>query len=159
MNKSRVLPLRVLGTLILGLAVLVSACGGKVVPSVEGEWGPSAVTDPDGGMYTLMYGELIVEDKCVLLDEQGDEVLLVWPKGTTGWDVATRTIFFESSDGTVHELRDGDQLQLGGGGTSADEGGLDKEAFLADTDWVSAPDASCLRDTVWGVSDARLGTP
>lgn len=159
MNRSRVLPLRVLGTIILGLAVLVSACGGEAAQSVEGVWGPLAVTDPDGGMDALMYGELIIDENCVLLNEQGDEVLLIWPKGATGWDAAAQTILFEGSDGIVHELRDGDQLQLGGGGASTAEGGLDKEAFLADTDWVSAPDASCLREIVWGVSDARLGTP
>ncbi len=159
MTNSRIVSLRTFVALTLVLALLASACGGEVAPSVDDAWGPLAVTDPDGGMDALMYGELIIDNGCVLLNEQGDEVLLVWPRRATGWDEATETVFFESSDGTVHELRDGDQLQLGGGGGSVDEGGLDQEALLAQTDWVSAPDASCLRDIVWEVSDARLGTP
>jgi len=110
-------------------------------------------------MDALMYGELVITNNCVLVNEQGDEVLLLWPKDATGWDAATQAILYESSDGIIHELRDGDQLKLGGGGDSVDESGFDKEAFLASTDWISAPDVSCFRDIVWEISDVRPGTP
>jgi hypothetical protein len=159
MIKLRVPFSRALVAVALGLLVLLAGCGGDDAPSLDDVWGPLAVTDPVGGMDALMYGELVIDNDCVLLNERGDEVLLVWPKDATGWDAATQTILYESSDGIIHELSDGDQLKLGGGGSSADEGGLDKVALVADVEWVSAPDASCLRDIVWEVSDARPGTP
>lgn len=88
-----------------------------------------------------------------MLDEQGDDVLLVWPADRTTWNARARTVTFENFDGTTVTVGDGDEVEMGGGGTSVDEGGLPGAEWLASIEWVAPPDPSCVTDTRWGVGD------
>jgi hypothetical protein len=144
--------------LLAALSLLMVACATGTDGGSGGAWGPLAVTDPEAGGQALMFGELIIDDGCVLLRETGEEVLLLWPKDQTGWDPATETILFETSDGAVLELRSGALLELAGGGNSTQEGGGTPESLVAGIDWVSQPDDACLRDIVWGISAVKPST-
>ena len=145
--------------LLTAVSLLLVACAAGANVGLDEQWGPLAVTDPDGGMDALMVGQLVVDDGCVLVSEAGEEVLVIWPQNQTGWDPAAETVLFERSDGTVLELRDGDLLELGGGGDNIYEAGGTPESLVDGVDWVSVPDDSCLRDVVWAISDVNLQTP
>ncbi len=115
--------------------------------------GPLAVVLPaEGSDGALIQGTLRITNECVLLDERGDEVLLVWPGDRASWDPDTRTIAFQAGDGVV-TLADGDEVTFGGGGSSADEGGLRSEDWVATVPWVSEPDPACLRDIRWFIGE------
>ena len=96
---------------------------------------------------------LVIGDGCVILDERGDDALLVWPSDRTSWNAETGDVTFESTSGEIVELVDGDTVSFGGGGTSEQEGGLPPDEFLASIDWVSEPAISCVTDTRWFVGD------
>ena len=145
--------------MLAAVSLLLAACTASTDAGLDGHWGPLAVTDPDGGMDALMVAELVVDKGCVLVSEEGEEVLVIWPKNQTGWDPAAETVLFERSDGTILELRDGDLLELGGGGDNIYEAGASRESLVESTDWVSPPDDSCLRDIVWSISDVKVKTP
>ncbi len=166
MNRSlaSVIKHRVGVALVVGLALVAAACGdaqtGSRVPvdptgtSNDPSWGPLAVVPPDDGSELAgIAGILRVTDGCVLLDERGDDVLLVWPADRTKWAAESGTVSFELSDGRTVTLADGDEVAFGGGGSSVDEDGIAVEDWVADISWVSAPRASCLTDTRWFVND------
>ena len=119
----------------------------------ERPWGPLAVVQGAGGEEALIAGSLQVGDRCVLLDERGTDVLLIWPADRTGWDAESETITFESTTGEVVILGDGDHVALGGGGSSVEEDGLSAGEFVAGLDWVSLPAPECVVDTRWFVNE------
>lgn len=149
-------------TIVMVLAALLalSACGGSTDvadrPGPDGQaWGPLAVTPPDQtSMEALIQGTLRVTDDCVLLDEQGEDVLLMWDAGQVTWNAEARTITFEDADGTV-TVADGDRVRLGGGGSSVDEGGAPPQQWVESIDWVSPPAPSCLTDIRWSVDEVE----
>ena len=117
-------------------------------------WGPLAVVPPSAGSdLALIQGVLGVDDTCVLLDERGDDVLLVWPADRIAWDPVSRAVAFERTDGTVVTLADGESVTMSGGGSSVEEGGLEAEEWLVSIGWVSEPAAACVTGTRWFVGD------
>jgi hypothetical protein len=105
------------------------------------------------GGEALIQGTLRITDDCVFLDEQGDDVLLVWPADRTTWTPETRTISFERTDGQAVLLADGNEVTFGGGGSSVDEGGMEPEDWVAAIEWVSEPPSACVTDTRWSIGD------
>lgn len=153
--------------LVTGL-VMSAACGGgqgrlpgptdPAISDAKRSWGPLAVVPPPEGSGTaLIAGTLKVTEECVLLDERGEDVLLVWPADRTHWNPESRTIAFETSDGQMLTLSDGQEVKIGGGGSSMEEGGLSAEAFVTGLNWVSGPQRSCVTDGRWFVADV-VGT-
>ncbi|MGH9052685.1 MAG: hypothetical protein ACRDWX_06700 [Acidimicrobiia bacterium] len=146
----------------------VVACGGgqgrsqsptdPAISDTERSWGPLAVEPlPEGSGAALIAGTLKVTEDCVILDEQGEDVLLVWPADRTSWNPESRTIAFETRDGQMVTLTDGDEVKFGGGGSSMEEDGLSAEAFVTSVKWVSQPQPSCVTDARWFVGDV-VGT-
>ena len=120
----------------------------------EGVWGPLAVVSSgDGSDAALIAGTIRVSNGCVLLDEQGSDVLLVWPADRTSWDPVNEVVSIESLEGTTVELRDGDSVTFGGGGSSAAEGGQSAGEFLASVSWISEPELSCVTETRWFIGE------
>ncbi len=169
MNRSTVkhIPQRAAVGLVVVLAIVVGACGGgdtggtsdppgttegPVGVEGDGEWGPLAVVPPaDGSDGALIQGTLRVTEDCVLLSEQGDDVLLVWPADRTIWSPDVSTVSFLLGAGQWATFADGDRVTFGGGGSSTDEGGLADDDWVAGIVWVSEPDAACVTDTRWFV--------
>lgn len=87
------------------------------------------------------------------LDEQGTDVLLVWPADATVWNAEQRTIRYTNRDGATVELRDGTRVSFGGGGDSSTEGGEPPQAWANRIDWVAPPASECLTDTRWWIND------
>lgn len=144
--------------------LVVTACGGGRGGSNEAadaattgddrSWGPLAIVPPpEASGQALIAGTLKVTDECLLLDERGEDVLLVWPADRTRWNPESKTISFETSDGRTVTLADGDEVAFGGGGSSVEEDGLSAEDFVAGVEWVSEPAPSCVMDTRWFVGD------
>lgn len=136
----------------LMLALVVAGCAAFD----GGEWGPLGVADAQGGGDALIHGTIQIRDDCVLLDEQGEEVLLVWPSDRTRWDASSRSITFESRDGARDTFSDGDPVVMRGGGSSLSEGGESSEEWVSSIDWVDRPADSCLRDVRWFVTQIDL---
>lgn len=139
------------------VVVALSACGGPTAS--EGpqqtqagptpKWGPLAVIPPPGGYEeALTHGTLHVTDECVLLEDQGDDVLLVWPADRTTWNPDARTVTFENPNGATVTIEGGDELAAGGGGSGVD---VSNEEYVSRRDWISPPEPSCVTDTTWGV--------
>jgi hypothetical protein len=119
--------------------------------SVSSPWGPLAVVSgPPSGAEALIAGRLSIAESCVLLLSGGEETLLVWPEQGTTWNSDTQTVEYDDGERSA-ALSDGDEVVLGGGGSSADEDGLDSSEWAARMEWISAPDPSCLRDVRWSV--------
>ncbi len=118
-------------------------------------WGPLAVIDPEPPVHlgaALATGTIRITQDCVLLDEGAREVLLVWMAYRTTWNAADRSVTFRNLDGSAVTVGDGDQVELGGAGESAEEGGPHEVV------WLSPPSPSCPRDerfTVSGVEAVR----
>lgn len=143
--------------------LLASSCSGgdsakstaaSVAPSDDSTWGPLAVVQSGGaGGDALIEGTIDTSEGCVVLVERGERVLLVWPSTQTSWDSESATIHFESGQLGAVSLADGDTVRMGGGGSSAAEGGPGAAAFLASIDWIAPPPLACVTDTRWFVVD------
>lgn len=148
---------------VLVATMVLSACGGTAAPGVaqgpdekSEEWGPLAVVaSPDGFDEALIEGRLQVTEQCVFLDEQGENVILVWPADRTTWNAGTRTITFQNLDGEAVTLGAGDKVRMGGGGSSINEDGVPNEEWAAGIEWVSPPAPSCVTETRWFVAEAE----
>lgn len=116
-------------------------------------WGPLAVVAPDsGGGDALIHGTVHMTDTCVLLNEQGDDVLLLWPADRTSWDAEKRRVIFdEDANGSTTTIGNGDKVSLGGGGSSVDEGGVPSDTFMDSVEWAASPNPSCVTDVRWAV--------
>lgn len=138
--------------LIATTLALVTACGSAAPTNGSAELGPLAVVPgSEAGDGALIRGRLQIDDRCVLLDEQGEDVLLVWPADRTAWNADDGTVTFVRNNGQATSLKDGDQVSFGGGGSSREEDGLAADEFLAGIDWVAEPAADCVMDTRWFV--------
>jgi hypothetical protein len=123
-------------------------------PAIETSWGPLAViAGGQSGDEALISGTLRIADNCVLLDERGELVLLVWPEDQTEWDSQTNTVRYDAGDGFIATLGGGDTVSFGGGGSSEAEGGMTAESFLESVNWVARPDNQCVADTRWFVGE------
>jgi hypothetical protein len=149
-------PTRVGLVALLPISLIVAGCGDddEATETADDAWGPLAVlSGPPSGEEALIAGSLHVNEDCVTLEEGAGEqrVLLVWPSEGTTWNPQTRVIDYSDGTRTV-ELSDGDEVAFGGGGSSADEGGLTAREWAASIDgWASEPDPSCPADERWFV--------
>ena len=146
-------------TAALVLAVLI---GGALLaePGGPAEWGPLAVMRSTGGDQALSTGVLRISDRCVLLEGgDGESELLVWPAGRTRWDPDRDSIAFTNSDGTRFSLRDGEVLNVGGGGDSTAESGVSGAEWAESVDWVAAPDPACPMESRWYVGEIVAAPP
>lgn len=150
----------------VALTLVAAACGdqnGQVASdgpadsnevSSASSWGPLAVVPPsDGSDGALIMGTLQLTPECVLLDERGEDVLLVWPADRTKWEPQSGTVSFILGDGRMVMLTDGDEITLGGGGSSVKEDGGLFDDWAASIEWVSEPPTSCGTDTRWFVGE------
>jgi hypothetical protein len=55
-------------------------------------------------------------------------------------------------DGTAVTVRDGDRVELGGGGSSTEESGVTGPDWVETVEWVARPGPSCPTDRRWRVS-------
>lgn len=132
----------------------VVASGDEIGDGSTAKLGPLAtVQESDGPDGALMSGSLRVEDACVFVDAQGNEMLLVWPSDRTGWDAEQDLVLFEAAVGSSMVLRDGDQVTLGGHGTSLTERGQTAAEFLGSVKWASEPETECVTESHWFVDD------
>lgn len=133
---------------------LVSADSEEESPTVGDPWGPLAVVEaPGGGDLALIAGTLKIDDNCVLLDEGGELVLLVWPQARTAWDSQDMAVVFTSLAGKRMVFQNGDRATFAGGGSSVDEDGNTVDDFLESVAWISEPNRDCVVDVRWFVSD------
>lgn len=115
-------------------------------------------------MEALTSGTLRLTEDCAVLDTGGEDVLLVWPADRTTWNADERTVTLEDVNGDRGTAGDGDQIRVGGGGSTVDEGGAQGDEWVEGVDWVSAPDESCPSDSRWIVGEGlrevtTQGTP
>lgn len=146
---------RLVLVLSLGVMFAATSCGGGATDEVSQgtQWGPLAVADSGYGPEALTAGTMRITDRCVLLDEGDESVLLVWPRARTTWGSQDGTVGFVTVSGERAVLRDGDRVTFVGGGSSMREGGIDVDEFLDSVDWVSEPDRDCVDDARWFVGD------
>lgn len=142
--------------MIRNLLVALIVAGCSPAPPDGAGWGPLAVDDSQEGGEALIHGTLRIDDECVLLEEQGIEVLLVWPADRTRWNEAARTIIVMNRDGVENTIGDGSRVVMGGGGSSVEEGGLRSDRWIASVDWVARPSGECLRDVRWFVAQVDI---
>ena len=109
----------------------------------------------DRAMQARNEGSLVITDRCVFLERDGERELLVWPAGQTMWSPATAEIVFRRADGEMVTLRDGDDLVLAGGGSGVAEDGRAGQVWAGQFDWVAAPARECLIDIRFVVSDVE----
>jgi hypothetical protein len=102
-----------------------------------------------------MDGTVHVSDRCVLLEVQGEEVLLEWPVARTSWDPATRNITFTNRDGRPQIFSDTNHLMFRGSSSRA-QNGQTNEAWAASWNWVSPPARECLRDVRLFVDEVQI---
>ena len=134
--------------------VTVPANGRASITIAVDLWGPLAVVPPQDGADTARSeGTLRITDSCVFVERAGERVLLIWPADRTAWDAHGRTITFVNFDGTMVGAGDGTPVVLGGGGDSNDESGSTTQAWLARTEWVAPPAASCPLESRWWVGE------
>jgi hypothetical protein len=133
------------------IAGAVLACGTR--PGIS--WGPLAVMHTDGGMQARNVGIVVITDRCVFLEGDGERALLLWPANQTGWSPESAEISFRRYDGDVVMIHDGQSVELGGGSFSATIDGLNGEKVSRSVEWVAEPDPECLSDGPWLVSDVQ----
>jgi hypothetical protein len=100
-------------------------------------------------------GVLRITDRCTFLERGGERELLAWPAERTRWDPADRSITFQTRSGDEVTVRDGDDIVLGGGGSSRAEGGETGAEWAAGLIWVAPPDPTCLVDVRWQISEVE----
>jgi hypothetical protein len=141
------------------VTLVLVAAGALVATAVLGsrqDWGPLAVVPASPAtMEAATHGRIQILDSCVYLRKaSGERVLLIWPADRTKWLGATHTIALTNRSGVQTILRDGDQVELGGGGDDVSEGGVAGDQFLQTTEWVAAPRPWCEMDARWSVGEA-----
>jgi len=121
--------------------------------------GPLALVDGTNGDAARSEGVIRFIGGCVLLENRGETVLLVWPAAQTKWDDTPGSIVFTSIGGEVVELSNGVGVALGGSGISRAENGISVERWIASLDWVAPPNPSCIRNGTWFVGDVQVALP
>ena len=89
----------------------MAVLGCETEPGVS--WGPLAVMRTDSGMQARNEGTLVLADRCVFLERNGERNLLVWPADQTSWRPTNAEISFRSFNGETWTLRDGQRVVLG----------------------------------------------
>lgn len=135
---------------VLTVAIIQAACGtGTIDQSPLATWTWDRNSEVAQGFDTARTeGTLDISPGCVrLVLKNKESVLLVWPDPTS-WNASKQTIDFVSAFGDRLELRDGDQVALGG---------ADRHPTVS-PNFVSAPDPSCEADGTFVLHSARMLT-
>lgn len=109
------------------------ACGSND----DADFGPLAVyagerSGDDGDLH----GTLTIDGPCVYLETLGGvRLLLAFPKESTSWDEQRQSIRFDGQ-----ELREGQQIVVGGGGVGSNE-----------PEWLIPPHDECSLEDIWSV--------
>lgn len=125
-------------------------------PNPALQWGPVAAFQSPLQMDARNEGVLRITDQCTFLERGGERSLLAWPAERTRWNAGAASISFRTRSGNEVTVRDGDEIVLGGGGSSRAEGGGTGAEWASRLTWVSPPDASCLVDFRWEISEVEL---
>jgi hypothetical protein len=99
---------------------------------------------------------------CVVVrDGNGDAWQLLWAEGRTTWNDQSRTLAFQNLDGEVIEVRDGDNVVLGGSGQifsdPLDPESVDWATWKQEIEWVAEPREECAT-RAWAVGSLGLGS-
>jgi len=137
---------------VVVLAVASAACDVGANGSAA-DADPLATVAQGSGAEALISGTLEITPSCVLLDEQDELVLLVWPADRTVWDPTNDSVVLTSHSGDVSGLTNGTEVVFSGGGSSTAEGGEPADAFIASVQWEQAPALECVHDTRWFIGD------
>lgn len=118
------------------------------------EWGPLAVNAiPGNGGSGFERARLRISERCVTVEADGDEWLVVWPHFNTSWDsekvaVVRQLDYPEDSATSITRsvtLRDGDLVTI--------FGGLVTDYREIRELWVAPPDPSCPTQALIAVAD------
>lgn len=150
---------RVLLLVAVLMALIASGCAGNGEDAARGPtqeedtWGPLAVMTARQFLgQARISGSVLITEGCVLLEENDQEVLLVWLAQRTAWDGESRTITFENEDGETVSVVDDQEVSFGGGSSSVAVGAAPSEQWVEEVQWASRPSSSCLRDKRWIVN-------
>ena len=112
------------------------------------DWGPLAVAQGGAsGDEGLLEGTLQIGDTCVTVETAGEQVVVIWPSDSTTWNATANTVTYGATDsGSDVVLRSGDEVQVGGGGWSANESEGDPAEWAGSTEWVNEPADACLTE-------------
>ena len=128
-----------------------------IATSNDLSWGPLAViVGGDGTDLVAAEGTLRITATCVLLDQGGALLLVVWPSNRVQWEPDSQTVAFMNLDGNVVRLLDGIHVTLVGGGGSVAESGVSPEVWMQSMQWVAPPEPGCLLDEYWVVGLVNL---
>jgi hypothetical protein len=156
-GRIRIIGLGVRFIALLVLAALLSACWLFQPDTLDRlRSGPLAIAPGQGGGQVHMDGVIHITNRCVLLDKQGEDVLLVWAVDRTTWDPTSRNITFTNRDGRQQIFSDGNQLIFEGGSSTRAQDGQTNEAWAASVSWVSPPATQCLRDARLFVDEVQI---
>lgn len=142
---------------VVGGVLLATACGASQVVG-SGSYGPLAVTASGKGGHDahLGSGRLQITGGCVTLANK--DILLVWGAKRVRWDRESRTILFQTVEGEMLSLQDGDLVALGGheaiSGGREEPGGID-EGGIPEREWVNPPAQECRTGRQGIVSSVR----
>lgn len=141
------------GVAVVVFAAACVACGSENPPRADSgaDTGPLALIDgPTDGREASLSGVLVVTDRCVFIESLPGEgnyrFFVAWSAESTQW--SGDAIVIETSNGDV-EVRDGDRVAMGGGGSSTAEDGEDFDAYRTGSQWVVPPDPSCATEQRW----------
>jgi hypothetical protein len=141
----------------VALTLTLAGCGPATHSGNDANWGPLAVDGSTESGDALTRGIIHITEDCVFLEEEGGgELLLVWPADRTRWDRASRSITFENWNGARNTFSDGNSLLMGGGGSSAREGGQASDEWVSSIEWIAEPRDGCLRDVRWFVGEVNI---
>jgi hypothetical protein len=132
------------------MATVMTGC--MTAPDVS--WGPLAVARVDFGMGARNQGMLVITERCVFIERDGERELLLWPADRTSWSTEADEIHFRRSNGEVIKRRDGQPVVLGGGSFETTVDGPNGEKVPREVDWIAEPDPSCAEPR-WLVSDVE----
>lgn len=124
-------------------------------PEAAVEWGPVAAFRSPQQMEARNEGALRITDRCTFLERGDGREFLAWPAERTRWNPGEASITFRTRSGREVTIRDGDEIVLGGGGSSRAEDGDTGLEWAARHFWVSPPDPACLLDVRWEVSEVE----
>ena len=143
-------------SLVIAIAVLLAVACTSVE---ESNTSPLATWDPGGaGGFNLPAvgaGTLDISARCVRLIQNQKTILLVWPEQTS-WSASSQVIEFVGVRGERAELRDGDQIMVGG--VTVIGGGNIGEPDIGAPPYVSPPDPSCKAEETVIVNTISLVT-
>jgi hypothetical protein len=138
---------------------MLTACSGTANGPEQDRFGPLAVIEDSGGGQSDALGgtgRVIIGERCVELDVQGNRRLLAWRSGDVRWDSVARSIVFASRGERPIIIRNGTNITAGGEALPTDDPTGGGNRTVAGVRWLAAPDDQCSTD-VFIVHSIRTG--